>query len=390
MNPRELAVRALLLIPLLPVACSSGDESQSNPNGFYSGGRKGEGGNQGYGGVMGSGTGAAGGVVGQGGANGASGANGAGPGGSGGLGGGGGIGGGSGMGGGGGIGATGGIAGNGGTDGNAGSGNVGGTGNVGGSAGGGGREPVIPPVQGTCPSLATGTISVTRGSRTLGGIRVEAGAKPSGPTAPLVFYWHGTGGQSTEYNTQARAVRDGVIQEGGIIVSFQGTTGGDLLSGTSIFGAGDFELADQIVACAVMNYNIDPRRIFATGCSAGGLFSGAMGVMRSNYMAAIAPNSGGLLAPGMWQNANTPALMTIHGAAGRDVVVVDFSTTSKTADDAYKNHGGFVINCDHGGGHCGGAGQAPSIWTFFKAHPYGAGKPWSALPAGFSSVCKIY
>ena len=205
-------------------------------------------------------------------------------------------------------------------------------------------------VQGTCPNLATGTISVTRGSRTLGGIQVVAGPKPSSPTAPLVFYWHGTGGQSSEFGTQARAVRDGVVQEGGILVSFQGTTGGDLLSGTSIFGAGDFELADQIVACAVMDYNVDPRRIFATGCSAGGLFSGAMGVMRSNYMAAIAPNSGGLLAPGTWQNANSPALMTIHGAAGRDVVVVDFSTTSKTADDAYKGHGGFVVNCNHMGG----------------------------------------
>jgi poly(3-hydroxybutyrate) depolymerase len=224
----------------------------------------------------------------------------------------------------------------------------------------------------------------------LGGIAVVAGTKPPGPTAPLVFYWHGTGGSSGEYGTQARAVRDGVVQEGGILVSFQGTTGGDLLSGTAIFGVGDFEIADQIVACAVQNYNIDPRRIFATGCSAGGLFSGAMGVQRSNYMAAIAPNSGGLLAPGMWQNANTPALMTIHGRPGGDVVVVDFSTTSKTADDAYKGHGGFVINCNHGGGHCGGAGLAPSIWTFFKAHPYGAGKPWSSLPSGFNSSCMIY
>ncbi len=82
--------------------------------------------------------------------------------------------------------------------------------------------------------------------------------------------------------------------------------------------------------------------------------------------------------------------MTIHGAMGRDVVVVDFSTTSKTADDAYKGHGGFVVNCNHMGSHCGGGGLAPSIWTFFKAHPYGAGKPWSSLPAGFASSCMIY
>jgi hypothetical protein len=283
-------------------------------------------------------------------------------------------------------GSTSSVPGNGSGNGGGSSGTVG-TGKAGASGAGG---PVIPAVEGTCPSLTTGTISVTRGGKTLGGIQVVAGTKPSSPTAPLVFYWHGTGGVSSEFGVHASAVREGVVQEGGILVSFQGSTGGDLLSGTLIFGAGDFEIADQIVACAVANYNVDPRRIFATGCSAGGLFSGAMGVLRSNYMAAIAPNSGGLLAPGMWQNGSTPALMTIHGRPGGDVVIVDFSDTSKTADDAYKNHGGFVINCNHGGGHCGGGALAPSIWTFFKAHPYGAGKPWSALPAGFNSACMLY
>ena len=49
-----------------------------------------------------------------------------------------------------------------------------------------------------------------------------------------------------------------------------------------------------------------------------------------------------------------------------------------------------MINCNHNGRHCGGGGLAPSIWTFFKAHPYGAGKPWSSLPAGFNSACMIY
>ena len=175
----------------------------------------------------------------------------------GGQGGGGGLGGGGGQGG---IGAVGGIAGSDGAGGSDGTGTFGAGGpQVGGSA------PAIPPVQRHSPNLATGTISVTRGSRTLGGIQVVAGQKPPGPTAPLVFYWHGTGGQASEFGVHAAAVRDGVVQEGGILVSFQGTTGGDLLSGALIFGAGDFELVDQIVACAVQNYNVDPRRIFATG-----------------------------------------------------------------------------------------------------------------------------
>jgi poly(3-hydroxybutyrate) depolymerase len=112
----------------------------------------------------------------------------------------------------------------------------------------------------------------------------------------------------------ATAVFQGVMQEGGILVSFQDTTGGDGLSGTAIFGMSDFELTDQLLACAVANHNIDPRRVYATGCSAGGLFSTAMASNRSSYLAAAAPNSGGSSGFLTWQNMHTPALMTIHGA----------------------------------------------------------------------------
>jgi hypothetical protein len=249
------------------------------------------------------------------------------------------------------------------------------------------KTPTIPTVSAECPSFRDGNITFMG----LGGIQVVAGSKPAGATAPMVFYWHGTGGSSGEFAFQASAVSAGVAAEGGVLISFQGTTGGDLLSGTAIFGAGDFELADQLVACAVRDANVDPRRIFATGCSAGGLFSTAMAAQRSNYMAAAAPNSGGLIFPGAFQNDYTPALMTIHGLAGLDVVVIDFSVSSATADDSFKGRGGFVINCDHGGGHCGGGGLAPDIWEFFKAHPYGVEpKPWTSLPPGFHSSCKIF
>jgi len=206
----------------------------------------------------------------------------------------------------------------------------------------------------------------------------------------MLIYWHGTGSSSGEFAAMAAPVANGGTQAGGVIVSFQNTTGGDLLSGTSIFGAGDFKLADQLLACAVRDHNIDPRRIYTMGCSAGGLFSAAMGAERSSYIAAVAPNSGGWTVPVAWENNHTPALMTVHGAPGSDVVVVDFSQTSATADTAYKGRGAFVIDCNTGGGHCGGGGLAPDVWTFFQAHTFGVTpEPWSALPAGFSSQCTI-
>jgi poly(3-hydroxybutyrate) depolymerase len=132
--------------------------------------------------------------------------------------------------------------------------------------------------------------------------------------------------------------------------------------------------------------------VFATGCSAGGLFTVAMLQQRSAYMAAGASNSGGSSFPSGFQNAHIPSLMTIHGAAGVDVVGIDFSQASATADMAFKAKGAFLVNCDTGGIHCGGGGLSGEIWQFFKAHPFGVNpEPWKGgLPAGFSSQCKIY
>jgi predicted esterase len=251
-------------------------------------------------------------------------------------------------------------------------------------------EPTIPAVAGECPAFQTGTITFMG----LGGIQIVAGTKAAAATAPMVFYWHGTGSTSGEFARLATAVRSGVESEGGILVSFQGTTGGDQLSGTSVFGRGDLNLVDQLVACAVRDYNVDARRIFTTGCSAGGLFASNLAALRSDYIAAAAPNSGGFTFPQQFQGDFTPALMTVHGAPGRDVVIVDFSETSASADKAFKDRGGFVVNCNHGGGHCGGGGLAPDVWEFFEAHPYGvepAPSPWtSALPSGFNSACEIF
>jgi poly(3-hydroxybutyrate) depolymerase len=177
-------------------------------------------------------------------------------------------------------------------------------------------------------------------------------------------------------------------------VSFQGSlgTGGDC-SGTAAFSKDDFKVADLIAACAVRDYAIDPRRIYATGCSAGGLQSGCMAALRSSYIAAVAPNSGGEVFKETLQDSkHVPALMTMHGGSS-DVVVVSFASTSATCDAQMKAAGGFVVNCDHGGGHCSApAALYTAAWEFMKAHPFGVTpEPYSSgLPASFPSYCKVY
>ena len=152
----------------------------------------------------------------------------------------------------------------------------------------------------------------------------------------------------------------------------------------------DFAIADQIAACAVRDYNIDPHRIYTTGCSAGGLQAG---FMRSNYIAAVTTNSGGEVFPIMQQNPNhIPNAMTMHGAMGSDVVIVDFSQTSATYDMAIKQAGGLAIDCNHGGGHCGSpAALQSSGIQFMLDHPFGVSpEPYAmGLPSSFPTYCAI-
>ena len=134
-----------------------------------------------------------------------------------------------------------------------------------------------------------------------------------------------------------------------------------------------------LVACAVRDHNVDPRQIFTMGCSAGGLFAASMAALRSSYVAAAAPNSGGWVKTPTFQDSHKPALMTVHGAMGKDVVIVDFAERSAIADAAFKMQGSFVIDCDTGGSHCAGSSLAGQAWEFFQKQP-----------PGYQRICRHY
>lgn len=254
-----------------------------------------------------------------------------------------------------------------------------------------GPAPTLPPIMGECPAFNNGTTIMVAGHR---GVAISAGEKGKG--GPLLFYWHGTGGSAMEaQRTLPASVRTEILSSGGIIAAFNGQqssgTEGDC-SGTAAHNMADFKAADQIAACAVRDHGIDPRRIYATGCSAGGLQSGCMAQLRSSYMAAVAPNSGGVVFPQRWQDEHSPAVFTMHGGSS-DVVIVTFSETSRTFDMSAKDHGSFVVNCNHGGGHCRApADLQTAAWQFMKDHPWGfTTSPWAtAFPAGVPDYCKIF
>lgn len=255
------------------------------------------------------------------------------------------------------------------------------------------QDPIIPAVNGACPDFRTGT-------QTIMGLATEIVAgTPQETKGPLLFTWHGTNGNGTQALGQLpQSVQQDIVAQGGIVVA--PSDNGQVREGTDVtlilgvwYDVGDLKFADQVVACAVQNHNIDPRRIYVTGCSAGGLMAGVMALERSRYVAAAAPNSGGTVTTTyqLQDPQRVPAVFSMHGGTS-DTVIVNFADTTHNLEGILKPSGAFLVECNHMMGHCGApASLHEQAWQFMKAHPF-ATKPSpyaGGLPTSFASYCAI-
>jgi poly(3-hydroxybutyrate) depolymerase len=221
--------------------------------------------------------------------------------------------------------------------------------------------------------------------------QVQIWTGPANTKGPMVFYWHGTGSNSAEAQSGLGPGLAEVQSKGGVVASFTTTTAMGMNTGNAVWYTGDFAMADIILSCAVKQGLVDVRQIYTAGCSAGGLQVGAMVYGRSSYLAAAMPNSGGTTFAYTMQDKHVPAMCSTHGGAS-DVVIISFPMATATMNMDLRAKGGFVVNCDHGGGHC----QSPPAvktaqWEFLKAHPFGVSpEPYAAgLPADFPTFCTI-
>ncbi|MEM6959085.1 MAG: hypothetical protein AAF645_25615, partial [Myxococcota bacterium] len=247
--------------------------------------------------------------------------------------------------------------------------------------------PVLPEIMGDCPDYAEGTITVM-------GLDVEVrrGA-PSDVPGPLVITWHGTGGTGNQSIRQlTNPVEAAILAEGGMILA--PNDDGEERVGRSPNGvwyeSSDLQVADQLVACAVRDANIDPARIYVTGCSAGGLMAGAMTGLRSGYVAASYLDSGGLLFPAPFETAYTPSILTMHGGPD-DIVIVSFQTLSLRIARQVAAAGGSAIDCNHLSGHCGAPSDLRMAgWDFVRVHRYGEPSPFPDGPdESFPEYCAV-
>jgi predicted esterase len=259
----------------------------------------------------------------------------------------------------------------------------------------GGAQAKIPEPTGACPDFKSGTQTIMGLST-----NIVAGA-PQAKKGPLLFTWHGTGGNGTQALGQLpKSVQQDITAQGGIVIA--ASDNGQVREGQDVtfvlgvwYDKADLAFADQIVACAVKNNNIDPNQIFVTGCSAGGLMTGVMTMERSTYVASSAPNSGGLPVATfpVQDKAHVPPVFCMHGGS-KDNVVINFGDASRTLETEIVNAGGVAVDCNHNIGHCGApAALHEKAWQFMKMNPFNVGtSPFKAgIPAGqgFPDYCRL-
>ena len=201
------------------------------------------------------------------------------------------------------------------------------------------------------------TAPVTGDQAGTGTLQAQIWAAPNVTAGgPIIVYWHGTGSSPTSEVPLAFDV-NAVTAAGGVIAGFisssrTGTTTGD--TGNGVWFQSDAAFADQVVACAISQLHVDPRRIHVAGYSAGALQTVYMWFARSGYVASVISYSGGTDGANqvrMQDATNVPPLIAAHGAMGQDMFILDFAQTSAQWEGIAKQAGGFSIDCNDGGNH---------------------------------------
>jgi predicted esterase len=263
---------------------------------------------------------------------------------------------------------------------------------------------MLPVANGTCPTFANGVQSTLA----VGGQTIKAdvwmGTTGGGP---IIFYWHATGSTAklevpSAFDTTALATAGGIVV-GPEASTRTGTPTGN--TGDDVWYQSDAAFMDQAVACAIQQLHADTSHIHTAGYSAGALQAVYAWFARSGYVASVISYSGGdvtINTATMQDPSNVAPAIVAHGGAGQDTFTIpgttdttDFSQTSAAWESVISADHGHYIDCNDGGNHLAffqtrAPNLKPVSLKFFADHPFGVTpEPYTTLPAGFPSYCKL-
>jgi poly(3-hydroxybutyrate) depolymerase len=273
------------------------------------------------------------------------------------------------------------------------------TGGAGGAGGGFPQETtpradLVPKATGACPDFAEGKATFTPDGTSRDALIWVDPAKAQASDGPLVFFWHGTGGDPSEAGGALGPAIAAVKNMGGVVAAPYPAPNAGVFPWSLMLGGtneNDLRLADEILACAGAKVGIDMRRIYSVGFSAGAMNTEQFAARRSGYLAAIVAYSGARLGPVDEQDpANLYPAMLFYGGPS-DQVSVNFADQTKLYHDTLVSEGHFAFMCNHGQGHTVPSSGPASAWQFLLDHPFGVRpEPYAAgLPKGFPVYCAL-
>lgn len=249
-------------------------------------------------------------------------------------------------------------------------------------------EVIEPPAYsgGTCPSMEQGWNSGFVTGEHEREFRLELPEDPEG--APVIFLWHWLGGSADQIIDWAGF--DGFPDSEGVILIAPETRGlqfeWDTFDGAD---TPDLLMFDDLLSCLSQQYSVDMSRIYASGMSAGGLWTVTLTNHRAQWLAATAPLSGGATSVDWAPEEAIPMLLTwggptdLYGTFSFDDAQYDLIDQTDAA-------GQFTVKCEHDEGHTLPPGGVEYVWDFFEAHPKDIdAEPWAdALPETLPEWCR--
>lgn len=240
--------------------------------------------------------------------------------------------------------------------------------------------------QGDCPTFEEGANTFATGETTYT-VHVWLPDDPAG--APLLTAWHWLGGSARSL-VNAMDLED-IVDDHGVILVAADSDGSQFEWHFLDDPAGnpDLLLFEDLVACAHAQWAVDLDRVYATGMSAGGLWTSYLTMHAAEWLAATAPMSGGIEAYTPTA-APIPAMLTWGGPSDL-YSTYSFEDATLRMSDAMVADDNFVVLCEHDDGHTLAPWGTGPAWEFLAAHPKGVDPwPWAdGLPEGLPDGCRL-
>ena len=245
----------------------------------------------------------------------------------------------------------------------------------------------------SCPTMESGNIKLSYDWGNRKAKLIVPDGAPAG--MPVLFAYHGLGDTPANFSS-FMDFKELSNDHEMVIVLPEGDPNNLIEWGFMSGGEEDLAMYDDLRTCLSQQLDVDMTRFFATGFSAGALWTTFLSTRRADTLAAAMVMSGGT---GTIVDYETPAaplpfLLMWGGTVDTYpimVIEISFEETTLAFSEALRADGHFVVHCNHGKGHTVPWPEGPNtVEQWLIPHVFGEDSPFASDGlSGFPSYCSI-